>query len=486
MLVPEGVLATCPGHDVDLHLTLDPGRPVTRQIFEQLRDAVLSGRLQAGEALPSSRSLAAALGVSRTTVLAALDHLMAEGYLSTRAGVGTYVSQDVRRVDRPWRPPSALRPLPWWAEDAWGVPEASGEAPEFDFGTGIPDTSRFPFGTWRRLLDGATQAGAEDGRYADPQGVPSLRRSIARHLAVSRGLRTSADDVVVTAGVQQAITLLAQVLVEPGDLVAVEDPGYPLVRRALTAARARVVPVPVDSDGLAVHLLPTGAKLVYVTPAHHFPLGVRMSQARRSALLEWARDNDAAVVEDDYDTDFRYGGRPIDALHSLDRAGRVVYVGSFSKTLLPSLRVGYCVAPPGLRDALRRARFVADWHGPVAPQVALAGFMDEGRLTYYIRRMRRLYQAKRDRLIGILDSDFDDVLARVPSTAGLHLAAWARSDDADVDGWLRRAAEHGVAVSAVQDYATQLHRPGLVFGFGAIPEERVAPGLARLRSAIDA
>ncbi|WP_317181101.1 PLP-dependent aminotransferase family protein [Intrasporangium sp.] len=471
---------------MDLHLTLDPGQPVTRQIFEQIRDAVLSGRLQGGQALPSSRSLAAALGVSRTTVLAAVDHLMAEGYLSARAGVGTYVSQDVQGVERPWTRPSALRPLPWWGEDSWGVPEQPGEAPAFDFGTGVPDPSRFPFATWRRLLDGANQAAAEHGRYADPQGVPALRRSLARHLAVSRGLRASSDDVVVTAGVQQAITLLAQVLLEPGDLVAVEDPGYPLVRRAFTAARARVVPVPVDGDGLAVHLLPAGAKLVYVTPAHHFPLGVRMSLSRRTALLEWARDSDAAVVEDDYDTDFRYGGRPIDALHSLDRAGRVVYVGSFSKTLLPSLRLGYCVAPPALRDALRRARFVADWHGPVAPQLALAGFIDEGRLTTYIRKMRRHYEAKRVRLIQTLDSDFDDVLARIPSTAGLHLAAWATSDNADVDGWLRRAAKQGVAVSAVQDYATQPVRPGMVFGFGAIPAERVAPGLARLRAAIDA
>jgi GntR family transcriptional regulator / MocR family aminotransferase len=479
------VLAFCRDRDVDLHLTLDLDRPITQQIFEQLRDAVLSGRLQAGETLPSSRSLAASLGVSRTTVTAALDHLGAEGYLNARAGVGTYVSADVQRVERPWTPPSALRPLPWWTEESWGVPEASGDPPEFDFGTGIPDPSRFPFSTWRRLLDGATRAAVEHGRYADPQGVPALRRSIARYLAVSRGLHISPDDVVVTSGVQQAITLLAQVLVEPGDPVVVEDPGYPPVRRVLTAARARVVPVPVDGDGLAVHLLPDGAKLVYVTPAHHFPLGVRMSLARRSALLEWARDNDAAVVEDDYDTDFRYGGRPIDALHSLDRAGRVIYVGSFSKTLLPSLRLGYCVVPPGLREALRRARFVADWHGPVAPQLALAGFIDEGRLTGYIRSMRRHYQARRDRLIDILDADFDDVLARIPSVAGLHLAAWARSDDADVEGWVRRAAERGLAANTVQDYAVEPHRPGMVFGFGAIPEVRVAPGLARLRAAID-
>jgi GntR family transcriptional regulator/MocR family aminotransferase len=241
----------------------------------------------------------------------------------------------------------------------------------------------------------------------------------------------------------------------------------------------------VDGDGLAVHRIPADARLVYVTPAHQFPLGVRMSLARRSALLEWARDNDAAVVEDDYDSDFRVGGRPLDALHSLDRSGRVVYVGSFSKSMLPSLRLGYCVLPPGLLAAVRRARFVADWHGPAALQGALAGFIDEGRLAAHIRRMRRTYLARRDRLAALLDSGFDDVLIRIPSVAGLHLAAWARSDHADVVAWARRAADRGVALATVQDFAFEPTRPGLVFGFGAIPEERMAAGLRLLRAAID-
>lgn len=471
---------------MDIHLSLDPREPITKQVFQQIRDAVLSGRLEAGVALPSSRDLAASLGVSRNTVTEAFDHLRAEGYLRARAGVGTFVSSDVQPIDRERVVPSVLRPLPWWEDESWEVPRASDEDHTFDFRTGLPDPSAFPFSTWRRLIGGAIRRTVEGGRYADPQGAAVLRRSIARHLAVSRGLRMDPEDVIVTSGVQQAISLLAHVLVEPGDVVAVEDPGYPPVRRALQAARARVVSVPVDGDGLMVDQLPPRAKLVYVTPAHHFPLGVRMSLARRSALLEWAMDNDAAVVEDDYDTDFRFSGRPIDALHSLDRSGRVIYVGSFSKTMLPSLRLGYCVVPPGLVKAVRRARFVADWHGPVVLQVALAGFIDEGRLAAHIRRMRRMYLGRRDRIAAILDADFGDVLTRIPSAAGLHLAAWARSDNADVAGWVRRAAESGVAVSTVQDYAFESTRPGLVFGFGAIPEVEVAAGLRLLRAAIDA
>ncbi|QGN34348.1 PLP-dependent aminotransferase family protein [Microlunatus sp. Gsoil 973] len=470
---------------MDIHLSLIPGEPITRQVFQQIRDAILAGRLTAGDALPSSRDLAASLGVSRNTVITAFEHLTAEGYLRARAGVGTFVASDVQPINRARKVPSALRPLPWWEDESWESPRASGTEYAFDFRTGLPDSTAFPFSTLRRLIVGELRRTVEGGRYADPQGEAALRAAIARHLAVSRGLTVGADDVVVTNGVQQAVSLLAQVLLQPGDVAAVEDPGYPAVRRALQAARADVASVPVDTDGLVVSELPSNAKLVYVTPAHQFPLGVRMSLARRSALLEWAGDNDAAVVEDDYDSDFRFAGRPLDALHSLDRSGRVVYVGSFSKTMLPSLRLGYCVVPPGLVTALRRARFVADWHGPVALQGALAGFIDEGRLAAHIRHMRRTYLARRDRLADLLDSRFDDVLMRIPSVAGLHLAAWARSDHADVAGWVRRAADHGVALATVQDLSFEPTRPGLVFGFGAIPEEKIAGGLRVLRDAID-
>lgn len=471
---------------VDIHVALVPGQPITRQVFEQIRDAILSGRLVAGDALPSSRDLATSLGVSRNTVTAAFDHLRAEGYLRAHAGVGTFVASDVQPVNRRRTVPSALRPLPWWEDDSWESPQVPGEDHAFDFRTGLPDSSAFPFPAWRRLVIGEMRRTVERGRYADPQGAEAVRASIARHLAVSRGVSAGPEDVVVTSGVQQAVSLLAQVLLEPGDVVAVEDPGYPPVRRALQAFRARVVSVPVDGDGLVVQQLPNDARLVYVTPAHQFPLGVRMSLARRAALLEWAGDHDAAVVEDDYDSDFRFGGRPVDALHSLDRSGRVIYVGSFSKTMLPSLRLGYCVVPPGILTAMCRARFVADWHGPSALQGALAGFIDEGRLAAHIRRMRRMYMARRDRLASLLDSDFGDVLTRIPAAAGLHLAAWVRWDDADVAGWVRRAAYRGVALTAVQDYAFAQTRPGLVFGFGAIPQEEIATGLRALRAAIDA
>jgi GntR family transcriptional regulator/MocR family aminotransferase len=321
--------------------------------------------------------------------------------------------------------------------------------------------------------------------YADPAGAPALRTALARHLGVSRGLQIAADDIIITNGVQQALALTAQVLLEPGDIVAVEDPGYPPARRAFEAAGAEVVPVPVDDHGLDVSRLPAMAKLVYVTPAHQFPVGVRMSLGRRHELLDWARDQEAAVIEDDYDTDFRFGSRPIDALHTIDHGQRVVYVGSFSKTMLPTLRTGYCVAPAGLVEPLRRARYVADWHGVSTIQLALAGFIDEGSFAAHVRRMRREYEKRRDRIVMILERDFGDVLRPIPSAAGLHVSAWCvEATQESVAGWLAAAREHGVALQSFGMFAQGVVPPGLVFGFGAIPFERIEEGLGSLRQVI--
>lgn len=478
------------GHDqafaggaMDVHLTLDPRSPIARQIFDQVRDAILAGRLRGGDVLPSTRTLAQSLGVARNTVAVAFDHLRAEGYLRTQPGVGTFVSGDVQAIARRERPPSGLRPTQLW-EAAWQAPDMSAQQARFDLRTGIPDISQFPFPTWRRLLDAASRRSTERGRYSDPQGLLALREAISRHLAVSRGLHVRASEIVVTNGVQQALSVVSQVLLPPGSVAAVEDPGYPPARHALRAAGAVVVPVPVDGDGLVVSQLPEETRLVYVTPAHQFPLGGRMSLARRMSLLEWAGRHDAAIIEDDYDTDFRFSGPPIDALHSLDRAGRVIYVGSFSKTMLPSLRLGYCVVPPGLVEAMRRAKFTADWHTATPLQAALTGFLEEGRLDTHIRRMRRMYAARKELLSDLIDDAFIDTFVRIPSSAGLHLAAWARADHADVPTWVRRARSHGLLIHTIADFEIQPNRPGLVFGLGAVEENQIRDALRILRTVI--
>src|SRR5919197_6297048 len=363
---------------VELHVSLVGRRDLTVEIYRQLRQAILEGRLPPGDRLPPTRELARRLGVSRGTVTLAYDQLADEGYVSSRVGAGTFVSDHAAAYPgRAGSEGGALRPRPVW--DTMPLPALFGRLAEFDFRSGLPDARLFPFPRWRRLLAQELHAKVADiGIYADPAGYHGLRRAIARHLGVARAVRASAEDVVVTNGTQQAVDLVARVLLAPGDQVAVEDPSYGPPRRLLASLGARVAGVPVDDQGLVVDAIPPGTRLVYVTPSHQFPLGVTMSLPRRLALLAWAKRHDAAVVEDDYDSEFRYGGRPIEPLQAMDMGERVVYIGSFSKTMLPSLRLGFVVAPASLRTALRAAKFVADWHTPLPTQAALARFLDEG------------------------------------------------------------------------------------------------------------
>ncbi|MBQ1066484.1 PLP-dependent aminotransferase family protein, partial [Micromonospora sp. D75] len=280
----------------------------------------------------------------------------------------------------------------------------------------------------------------------------------------------------------QALDLIARVVLEPGDRVAVEEPGYPPARRLFAGHGARVVPVPVDDQGLDVRALPGDARLVYVTPSHQFPLGVRMSPARRAALLDWAAARDAVVVEDDYDTEFRFSARPLDPLQTLDRAGKVVYVGTFSKTLLPMLRLGFLVAPASLRPALLAARQLTDWHGDHTTQAALARFIDSGELARHIRKATRVYAERRDLIDAALRSDLADWLDPVPSTAGLHLCARLRPETGvDLPEVVARAAEAGVTVREIAGYRAGPPGPtGLVLGYGAVGTADVPDGLRLL------
>jgi GntR family transcriptional regulator/MocR family aminotransferase len=339
---------------MDLLVPIHGRGDVAARIYGRLRDAIEEGRLRPGDRLPSSRDLARDLVVARNTVAAAYDALVAEGYAVGRVGAGTFVATEPR-------PSMARDPAPGPAAPAF---PATAMAPTFDFRLGVPDPRLFPVAAWRRAMGHAIdEAVALAPGYGDPAGDPGLRAAIARHVGVSRGVRASADDIVMTEGAQGAIDLVTRVLVRPGDVVAVESPGYPPARDRLASAAARVVPVGVDGEGLFVGALPDDARLVYVTPSHQLPTGVAMSPGRRAALLAWAELHDAMIIEDDYDSEFRYASRPLEPLQRLDRSGRVVYVGSFSKTLLPMLRLGFLAGPPRLVPALREARRLAGWHG---------------------------------------------------------------------------------------------------------------------------
>lgn len=458
---------------MDLVISLDGTGEKTVRVYRALRAAIVDGRLPVGHRLPATRALAADLGVARNSVATAYERLVAEGYLVSRVGAGTYVAP-VRDAPAPRRAPAdPLRPRAGWTFAPLPT-SADVPPPRYDFRTGIPDARLFPFDTWRRLVSAELRLRANDpAGYAEPSGHPELRAAIARYVGYSRSVRVAEDDVLVTNGTQHALDLIGRVLLRPGDVVAVEEPGYPPARRLFASLGARVVGVPVDAQGLVVDALPGAARVVYATPSHQFPLGVAMSLARRHALLDWARRRQAAVVEDDYDSEFRFSARPLEPLYSLDTAGRVLYVGTFSKSMLPTLRTGFLLAPATVREALVAARQLGDGYGQVAVQAALARFIDEGQLARHVRRAGKAYAERHARIVAALS--VHDELEIIPSAAGLHVTALQLKGRLPGEV-VADAARRGVALEDLATYGST--SAGFVFGFGAIDPALLADGLA--------
>jgi GntR family transcriptional regulator / MocR family aminotransferase len=450
---------------MDLFLDPEAGKPLTEQLYEQLRRAITGGRLLPGDQLVPSRQLAGELGVSRHTVTTAYGRLVAEGYADGRAGGGSVVASAYPSPSKGAGRAGALHPSPRFA--GW-VPyfRPPPYGCRFDLRPGLPDPSLFPAALWRRRVGAAIAP--EHSLYGDPAGKIRLRRAIAGWVARSRSVAADEDTVVITCGAQHAIDLVARVLLEPGDCVAVEDPGYVPAARLFGALGARVAGVPVDDEGLVVDLLPSAARIVYVTPSHQYPLGMTMSMPRRKALLRWAERHDAAVIEDDYDTEFRYVDRPLEPLQALDANGRVVYVGSFSKTFSPSVRLGFAVVPRPLAEPIAALRQLIDWHPPIAMQTALADFINEGLLDKHLRRSRRVYAERHHILAGVLSGSLADHLTARPPNAGLHVAAVLRGERCENEV-LQAAARNGIATSGLRDcFHAAPGQSGLLIGFGAV------------------
>jgi GntR family transcriptional regulator / MocR family aminotransferase len=469
---------------VDVHVSLTGRRDLSGEIYRQLRGAIVEGRLRRGDVLPPTRELAGRLSVARTTVNVAYDRLIAEGFATTRLGSGTYVAH---RVSRPSQHRASHKAV-LRSQPIWGLvplPTHLLQPAQFDFRAGRPDENLFPHKTWQRVLARESRAIVGHAACGHPAGHQDLREAIAHHIATSRGLRLDVDDVIVTSGAQQAIDLIARVLAAPGDRVAVEDPGYSPPRRLFEALGLGVHGVPVDDEGIVVDAIPSDIRLVYVSPSHQFPLGMSMSLDRRLALLDWASRTGAAIIEDDYDSEFRFTGRPLEPLHVLDTDCRVIYVGSFSKTMLPTLRLGFVVAPQSLRAALISAKFLADWCSPLATQAALARFIGDGKFAQHVRRMRTTYAARHRLIVETLGRTFADELCVVPSCVGLHVAALARNASVErIELVSQRASNAGVACTPLSMYAVGERRlAGLLLGYGAIPSERIEEGLALLREA---
>ncbi|MBA3260841.1 MAG: PLP-dependent aminotransferase family protein [Gemmatimonadales bacterium] len=464
--------------------------PLYRQLYTGVREAILAGRLAPGSGLPSSRALAEELGVSRNTVILAFDQLVAEGYVEGAPRSGTRVAAVlarptvVQRSPRPGPGPSAR------GRAIAATPMAAlsrGATPAIPFRPGVPALDRFPIALWSRLTARRWRRHPAL-EYGDPGGYAPLREAIADYVRVARGARCLSGQVIVTGGSQQGVDLAARVLLDPGDAVWMEDPGYTGARTALLAAGARLVPVPVDSDGLAVdraERLAPDARMAYVSPSHQFPLGVTMSAGRRLALLRWAARADAWVLEDDYDSEFRYDARPLASLQGMDEEGRVIYVGTFSKTLFPALRLGYLIVPPRLVDAFRAARAVSDRHSPTMDQAVLADFLAGGHFARHVRRMRRLYSERQEVLVDAAHRRLGARLHVVPSAAGMHLVGWLEHgrDDAEVSA---RAAEFGVEAAPLSRYAlVPPERGGLLLGWAGYPPEAIREGVERLGAALE-
>ncbi|WP_149539938.1 MocR-like pyridoxine biosynthesis transcription factor PdxR [Siccirubricoccus phaeus] len=448
------------------------GVPALRQVYLGIRQAVLEGRLPPGARLPASRALAARLGLARNTVVAAYDQLLAEGIIEGRVGAGSFVSRDLPKEPEPppapgLAAPAAAASLPPAARRFAAALPATGSTAAAACNTGRTSWDPRTAQLWRSLTLRHLQAPslAMLG-YADPRGSAGLREAIAAYLRAARAVRCAPEQIVVTAGAQQAIDLVLKVLVEPGDQAWVEDPCYPAVRAALGAARAALVPVPVDAQGLVVAegvAAAPQARLAYVTPSSQYPLGVVLSMARRLELLGWARQAGAFVVEDDYDSEFRYAGRPLAALQGIDDAGRVIYIGTFSKVLFPGLRLGYAVLPPALVEPVLGARLLSDWHPPALVEGVVTDFIAEGHFAQHLRRMRQRYRAARDVLVAALQG-IPGLAAEAPEQ-GMKLVARLAPGFRDTEV-AAAAARRGVIARAVSPmYLAAPPLQGLMLGF---------------------
>ena len=467
--------------------------PLFRQIYVQIRSAILSQRLRPGTKLPSTRALASQLSVSRSAVVSAYEQLLAEGYVSGKIGSGSYVSADLpepiegRSAKRGKRPAAIARsaavevPL---QRDFVDV-TAQGDERPFNLGRTLVDARTMEL--WRKVSTRVFRSlGHEHFGYSDPRGLPELRKAICDYLRAARAVVCDPEQIVVTAGTQHAIDLVIRVL-RQADLQAwIEDPGYSLTRQALIAAGVRTRPIPVDGQGIDVGAgirSASKARAVFVTPSHQFPTGVVLSMARRLELLGWARETKAWIVEDDYASEFRYGGRALASLQGLDESERVIYVGTLNKALFPGLRLGYAVVPPALLKTFIKARYLVDRQPSSLAQAVVADFIEEGHFAAHIRRMRLQYRDQRDVLVAALRHRLGNEMTVDPPDQGMHLVAYLRRGLSDV-AIERAARDQGVIVRAMSGlYAAAPPRSALVIGFSGYPRQMIPPAVTRLAKA---
>jgi GntR family transcriptional regulator / MocR family aminotransferase len=467
------------------------GEPLFRQVYLGLRQAILSGTLHANDRLPSTRDLAEQLSISRTVVLLAYDQLLAEGFIIGHRGSGTFVSEGLSVNAAPRNRKSATLRLSRFgvaATEAVSSVDSPQRPPitlRYDFVYGRSDLETFPFALWRRLLlRQARKAPVRQFDYASALGSRDLRQAICIHLRRSRAVVCDPSDVIVVNGSQQALDLVMRVLVERNDPVAIEDPHYNGTREALRAAGARLRPVPVERDGLNPAKLPEDAGLAFVTPSHQFPTGAILSLDRRLALLEWARRRNAIIVEDDYDGEFHYDGRPLESLQGLDTEGRIVYIGTFSRTVFPALRIGYLIAPKSLVPAFTAAKWLSDLHSATLEQQTLAEFITTGMYERHLRRLRRRNTARRQALLDAIQTFLGNRVEVTGEGAGAQIVLWPKKRVSE-ETIVAQAATQGVGIYGISHcYLKRPSRPGFMLGYARLNEREIREGIRLLAEVI--
>jgi GntR family transcriptional regulator / MocR family aminotransferase len=472
------------------------GRPLYEQVYDAFRAAIVARNLRPGERIPSTRSLAAELRLSRIPVLNAYSQLLAEGYFESRVGAGTFVTSSLpdqltpsedctRGSDRLRRMPRAIARrsslIPRYERPAWVRGHGA-------FSVSQPAVDAFPFHVWSNLIARYWRnLHLSALQYGDPMGYRELREAIAAYLRASRGVRCEWQQIMIVSGSQQALDVSARVLLDVGSPVWVEEPGYWLARHVLLSAGCRPVPVPVDDDGLDVAAgikRCRKARAAYVAPSHQYPLGAMMSASRRFQLLDWAQSSGSWIVEDDYDSEYRYDSKPIASLQGLDRSSRVIYIGTFSKVLFPSLRVGYIVVPSDLVDHFAATRHAMDVSPPHLYQAVLAAFINEGHFSRHIRRMRLAYGERREVLVTSIKKDLNSVLQVHGAEAGLHLTVTLPKGYRDRAISARAALQNLWLWPLSPSYLGKNARQGFILGFGGTTAKEIPQAVRRLRAVL--
>jgi len=476
--------------------------PIYRQLYDWFRGAIAGGQLRPGQRLPSTRNLAAELKISRMPVLGAFEQLFAEGYLETFVGAGTCVAKSIPD-DALSRPALKAGKGPQEIAEKQGPRRMSRRGKALThmpaqswldnlgaFRVSLPALDHFPIGVWSRLVARHSRRPPQGiMAYGRAMGYLPFREAIAEYLGAVRGVRCEPSQILVTTGSQQALQISAQVLLDPKDRVWMEEPGYPGARQAFLTVGAQLIPVPVDHDGVNVAEIIRRcreARAVYVTPSHQYPMGMTMSAARRMLLLNWAMHSGAWVIEDDYDSEYRFGSRPIASLQGLDTGGRVIYIGTFSKVLFPALRLGYVVVPKDLLPAFSAARDAADIFSSTLYQAVLTDFIREGHFARHIRRMRMLYMDRRRALVNALRLHLGEMTEVIGAEAGMHLVVLLRPDTDDVEV-SRKAAQQGIsAIPLSTCYLRAPTRGGLILGYGGADARQIHDGIRKLRMCVKA